>query len=743
MIVSSEIKMLAWVRFLIISILATFLSHKGFSQDIIYDGNAVPSVNNVFSQTQSQIVEQPRFPQIKAPLQTDIPSFVSEKEVGSKLNLFDLTATISENRTDNQSDALAIESSDSILQGDNDAVFETSNFEEQGDTNENQSETSELFDSNTSRDDDNKSDLDKLISELFPIEQGQLSAQKNVQSDNVTLDDVTKTVPEEQLAQDNIYATPAVSVGLRDLSGVGLVTTGIANWQQREMPFSTLLWSGSKPKHIQYLFQNSEPFGASETINSLVYSSVIRKSAPPSGVAGNSELAFSLVINRIEWLARAGHSEALADLIRKLPEDDQKWDKWQRWLGAYDLLSYNDSVTCDKADKKVSENFDAFWLKVQIVCKIIDGAYEDAIFLAELMGASGINDPLFFALLENFHSAKSGNFGYEDSSLTPLHLSLMDLAEAPIEWHQVSELPSSMMYASNLIKNTTREARLAFAMKQILQQSETAFQAAALIRSLYNPENPMETAFSILANTKGDLRLIASAEIYAILAGSMFQAEVQQDYDLLFLAAYKEEVQIGNGVALLPFYADLAETRLTADSLPPVKPELKPQFEKMVLLNQLKNTTIKDMVISLGEMDKLFLLMNPEVAEKPPVDVLKKFDLMHLLPIFQQALMIQVPLSWMELASLTSFAADTSESFELEPVLKNALIEASESQRTAETILIISAMFGKQKLTQMSASDLALVIRSLQRIGFDKIVDNLVREIVTAHLVEKYWRDAI
>jgi hypothetical protein len=319
----------------------------------------------------------------------------------------------------------------------------------------------------------------------------------------------------------------------------------------------------------------------------------------------------------------------------------------------------------------------------------------------------------------------------------------MDLAEAPIEWHQVSELPSSMMQASNLIKNTTREARLAFAMKQILQQSESAFEASALIRSLYDSERPIETAFSILQNTNGELRLIASAEIYAALAGSMFQAEVQQDYDLLFLSAFKEEVKFGNGPALLPFYADLAKTRLTADGLPLIVPELKPQFEKMVLLHELTNTSAQDTNISSMEMDKLFLLMNASMADKPSIDVLKEFDLAHLLPVFDQALMIQTPLSWIELASLNVEKPNASESLELEPVLRNALIEASKNRRTAETILIISAMFEKYKLIHISANDLALVVRSLQEIGFDGPVDDLIKEIVTAHLIEKYWQEEI
>ena len=732
--------MLVWIRVFVIGVLGAVVPHSGHSQDIIYDGNSAPNGSNISSQTQTQSIEQPRFPETQSPLTTDMPSFISETARQTELNLFDLTATIPEDGTDSQTPLLEIDETDLTA---NSAPLQ-----------------------NGSLLGDNTSDLDTLISELFPTEEVLLDTQLNDQLDNGSQQAVSailpneqtpeeqiseeQALPEDQVLKDTGFATPAVSVGLRNLSGVGLVTTGIADWQQREMPFSTLLWSGSKPHHIHYLYEMSEPYGASKTINALVYSAIIRKSAPPIGVAGNSELAHSLVVDRIEWLARAGHSDALADLIRKLPEDDQSWDEWQRWLGAYDLLSYNDAVTCSKADKKVSQDFDAFWLKVQIVCKIIDGAYEDALFLAELMSTSGEEDPLFFALLENFHSAQSSNLELGQSSLTPLHLSLMDLAEAPIEWHQVSELPSSMMQASNLIKNTTREARLAFAMKQILQQSESAFEASALIRSLYDAERPIETAFSILQNTNGELRLIASAEIYAALAGSMFQAEVQQDYDLLFLSAFKEEVKFGNGPALLPFYADLAKTRLTADGLPLIAPELKPQFEKMVLLHELTNTpaqdtgiSSQDTSISSMEMDKLFLLMNASMADKPSIDVLKEFDLAHLLPVFDQALMIQTPLSWIELASTNVEKPNASESLELEPVLRNALIEASKNRRTAETILIISAMFEKYKLIHISANDLALVVRSLQEIGFDGSVDDLIKEIVTAHLIEKYWQEEI
>ena len=45
-----------------------------------------------------------------------------------------------------------------------------------------------------------------------------------------------------------------------------------------------------------------------------------------------------------------------------------------------------------------------------------------ALFLAELMSASGEEDPLFFSLLQNFQSSQSINNILTQPSLTPLHL---------------------------------------------------------------------------------------------------------------------------------------------------------------------------------------------------------------------------------------------------------------------------------------------------------------------------------
>ena len=80
--------MLVWIRVFVIGVLGAVVPHSGHSQDIIYDGNSAPNGSNISSQTQTQSIEQPRFPETQSPITTDMPSFVSETARQPELNLF-------------------------------------------------------------------------------------------------------------------------------------------------------------------------------------------------------------------------------------------------------------------------------------------------------------------------------------------------------------------------------------------------------------------------------------------------------------------------------------------------------------------------------------------------------------------------------------------------------------------------------------------------------------------------------
>ena len=191
MTVNSGIKMLVWIRVFVIGVLGAIVPNSGHSQDIIYDGNSAPNGSNS-SQTQTQSIEQPRFPGIQSPVTTDIPSFTSETASQPELNLFDLTATIPED-SDNQIDTPKIDDADLTVKTENNIPIENGSLKTQNDADKTQSEISELSQTTDSPFADNTSDLDKLISELFPAEEAQLNRQINEKSNNASQEAVSYT----------------------------------------------------------------------------------------------------------------------------------------------------------------------------------------------------------------------------------------------------------------------------------------------------------------------------------------------------------------------------------------------------------------------------------------------------------------------------------------------------------------------------------------------------------------------
>ena len=78
--------------------------------------------------------------------------------------------------------------------------------------------------------------------------------------------------------------------------------------------------------------------------------------------------------------------------------------------------------------------------------------------------------------------------------------------------------------------------------------------------------------------------------------------------------------------------------------MPIIPIELKTQFEQIILLDDLQNMSIQNMLDSSEDINPLLLMFNIDKAEKSSLDVLQELGLWHLLPVFDQASMIKVPL---------------------------------------------------------------------------------------------------
>ena len=103
--------------------------------------------------------------------------------------------------------------------------------------------------------------------------------------------------------------------------------------------------------------------------------------------------------NGTAWfLANGGRSGDLAVLAEQLP-NAEKWQNWQRWLVEHHLMSRNDAGACAIVSREISQTMDPFWHKANVICQAVQGNMGGARFAADILAASGVNDPVFYGLV--------------------------------------------------------------------------------------------------------------------------------------------------------------------------------------------------------------------------------------------------------------------------------------------------------------------------------------------------------
>ena len=109
--------MIVWARFFLASIFMFFISQSGLSQDIIYDRNSYLEGNINAPQNSPQSF----FPPTQVPSEEYKSPILTQKNNQPELNLFDLTATIVDEETDNQTEIVTENSDETSNIKDDDA----------------------------------------------------------------------------------------------------------------------------------------------------------------------------------------------------------------------------------------------------------------------------------------------------------------------------------------------------------------------------------------------------------------------------------------------------------------------------------------------------------------------------------------------------------------------------------------------------------------------------------------------
>ena len=533
---------------------------------------------------------------------------------------------------------------------------------------------------------------------------------------------------------------PATSLARRSVSRVSLASVGLKRAATLSEDLNALIWSDSDAETALYLLRNVPAMGSAPILSQLTFEIMAIAAVPPKGAGSVAE---ELVSTRLNWLAAAGQSDALAEIVRMLPEED-RWAEWKRWQVEYDLIRQADDTACRDAEKKAQLTLDDFWHQSRIICALLAGDKNNARFAADILKASGGEDVNFFQLVDKLLGSEA-EISLDLATLDSVDLVLMDAAHEQISLAAFEQMPSSMIQAASNFRYLAADAALKTSFMMLERGLQKRGPTEQIWRSLLEAPMPAEAALATLngqdafGQTAARHDALVSASLWVGLA-----LRKEADTNILIRRAFETEIRSGRPELLLDLYASLVQQRLsqTADSetAPAIDAELQKDFALMLSLSAPSDELPAALSAGseLGKSAKNVLAAAK--GQSWQAEDLEMANAWPLLPVLEAQGSVGPQQDWT--AMLTNTAPDLFTPRPVKPAYHRlsathllALGQLAEKGNIAETALLAAMLVQPVALGWIEPVDAAEIIKSLQQVGLQSVADQLAEDIVKAHLL--------
>ena len=547
----------------------------------------------------------------------------------------------------------------------------------------------------------------------------------------------TATAPEIGSEEDSTNSAPALVTRIerRAVKDVGLASIGIDKDSTPLIATDSLMWRGTDVARARLLIDQARLSQESAALRQMTVHVIAAEAVPPDGA---SEDPAALLQARMSFLAEAGRSDALAAIIRQLPEDDQ-WQDWKTWLIFYDLMMREDAKACAQAAEQATQSLEPFWQQTNLICQILTGNSNMAAFSADVLKASGlIDDELFFALVDRLLGRDVPLPDYPDQ-LSLMHVILLDAAYIDITAAQVSQIDTSYRQAIGSLRYMSDEARHLLTLANL--QSGLVDQEAA--RQLFlAADRQSDDPLKAIARRLDAQTDSSSVQLYVALHKALAQqsasdngtAETDPSEIALFISqAFQREVAEGQGRLWLPFYAPLMKRALDDETLATLSAEDQGAYAVMMALtdNALGAMPTDGSAIIIA--DQVRVLRDDTSSEADKVAAAAALGLSDLLPLIAGEATNQ---DWLTL----HMQAETTSQPAYQPVSAFGLRAASNAatlKQVAEAALVISVALSQTALHQIAPRDMAEVLAILQEAGLSDVASLLRQEAIDAHIINR------
>ena len=528
-------------------------------------------------------------------------------------------------------------------------------------------------------------------------------------------------------AGTTMTASGGASLKKADAPSFGVADIGIDPAPGDDSGLTATIWRGTSIERATMLLSNEVVIGSSPALSWLAGDVVARRAVRPDGA---SETDHSLMASRLDWLAAAGRSQDLAQMVDQLP-NEAPWLAWKQWLVETQLMSRRDADACRNVMYQAGRTFESFWHKAKVICTAVHkGDIAGAQFAADILMAMGVDDPVFVGLVGKLlNGADPGPI--DPALVDQLHIVLMEAAHHDIDIAGLDALPASSTQTAVGLRYLDPDARLVATWRALSHGLIDHERAAKLWRSAAVESDAPRLA---LARHQSQPSALTRALVWRALDAEKSAARLP-----FIAAAMDADIIAGAGRMMAPLYAELAREALGFNGaeaqLAAGDGALSGKLALLIGVGDAADLPAGLASSEAGAARDLLEMAQTGRIDMTSLAILGKYSLLPLAATPDGAMAMEpgAAMSWLASASPDAIR---SESFlSVSPIMLQALDDAATAGRAAETILLAHRAVGTHSLDKMNPADVARIAAALEAVGQQQPAQRFRRDVVAAHLL--------
>lgn len=457
---------------------------------------------------------------------------------------------------------------------------------------------------------------------------------------------------------------------------------------------------------------------SSNSLQSHLIDLYLSSSNPPRG---NSDEVINFLETRLIKIRRSGQSKKLYEIIKQLPQGE-RWELWRLWSTEYELLIHEDKRACKLTNKQIETSSDKFWQMSRIFCLLIDDKLNDAEFIFDLIKSRGFSNKNFENLFQLMNGDTS-DFVLDNTIIEPIHIIMMETLKIPIKVNSVAALGPE--YTDSLLTLTylTPKARAFLLDKKMNYGNVPLDQIKENYKSVSDGSLSIEEAIASYSKKPNGFH---RANVWMSIM--TLKDDIKKVETIFKIINF--EIKNGRFYHSINLYLPILE-----------------EINSASLTKKLNNLIAKLLIVKnpvLFPEDQLANTLLLKAGAEWEWQFILQQKAWTLIPVLEDAGMVQPKsFDWLKVLNKTK-NQNTNEqkynkwnkNYNLKSfLLTKGIEEASNNNEKALTLILLARLLGNDPLVDFEIGQLMTIRKSLFKLGFNELADNLTLEIMIPKLI--------